>query len=51
MAPPRPEDKKAGYIGLIVALLFIGTVVFGMVQITNRYVASKGEAHATQQAH
>ncbi len=51
MAPPRPDDLKAGFTGLVVALAFLAVVIFGMVQFTNRFVASKGEAHSGQQAH
>lgn len=51
MAPPRPQDLKAGFTGLIVAVLFLLALVYGMVTFTNAYVASKGDAHAEQQAH
>lgn len=51
MAPPRPEDLKGGYTGLIVAVVFLLVVVYGMVTFTNRYVASKSEAHTEQPAH
>lgn len=51
MAPPRPQDFKAGFTGLIVAVLFLAALVYGMVMFTNRYVASKGGQHAEQPAH
>ena len=50
MAPPRPEDMKAGFTGLIVAVVFLTLLVYGMVQFTNWFIASKGEAHAEQTA-
>ena len=51
MAPPRSEDLKAGFTGLIVAVVFLAVVVYGMVMFTNRFVAAKGGAHAEQTTH
>ena len=42
MHPPLPEDKKAGYIGLIAGLLSILVTVVVIVELTNR----KFESHA-----
>jgi hypothetical protein len=39
MAPPQPQDLKAGFTGLIVAAIFLGLVVYGMVIFTNWFVA------------
>ncbi|MGI8842860.1 MAG: hypothetical protein ACR2HZ_04105 [Gemmatimonadaceae bacterium] len=39
MAPPQPQDLKAGFMGLIVAAIFLGLVVYGMVIFTNWFVA------------
>lgn len=50
MAPPRPQDLSAGFMGLIAAVLFIGAIVYGTVVFTNSYMASKG-AHSAQTTH
>jgi hypothetical protein len=42
MAPPLPGDKPAGYTGLIVAAIFLGGLLYGIVQLTNQ----KFEAHS-----
>lgn len=42
MAHPLPEDKKAGYIGLIAGLVSIIIIVVTIVELTNR----KFESHA-----
>ncbi|GAC1614455.1 MAG: hypothetical protein NVS4B3_28780 [Gemmatimonadaceae bacterium] len=34
MAPPKPGDMRAGYIGLIAGALGIGAVLYSMVQLT-----------------
>ena len=39
MAPPQPQDFKAGFTGLIVAAIFLSLVVYGMVIFTNWFVA------------
>lgn len=51
MAPPRPQDYSAGFTGLIVAVVFLGVVIFGMVTFTNWYVAQHAEAPAAGAAH
>jgi hypothetical protein len=51
MAPPRPQDFKAGFTGLLVAVVFLAVVIYGMVMFTNWFIASKGEAHAEQTTH
>jgi hypothetical protein len=51
MAPPRSEDLKAGFTGLVVAVVFLAVVIYGMVMFTNRFVASQGGAHAEQTTH
>ena len=49
MAAPLPEDKKAGFTGLIVGAIVLFCVMFSIVMITNRHYAGKTEAHATAQ--
>ena len=51
MAPPRPQDFKAGFTGLFVAVLFLAAVVYGMVTFTNWYVAQHGATPAEQTTH
>jgi hypothetical protein len=51
MAPPRPQDFKAGFTGLVVAVVFLAVVVYGMVTFTNWYVARHAEAPAGQTTH
>jgi predicted cobalt transporter CbtA len=40
MSHPLPEDKTAGYIGLVGGFLVIAITVFTIVQLTNRTFAS-----------
>jgi hypothetical protein len=42
MHPPLPEDKRAGYIGLIAGLVSIVITVVVIVELTNR----KFDSHA-----
>jgi hypothetical protein len=35
MAPPLEPDLKAGYTGLIVAAIFLGSILYGIVHLTN----------------
>jgi hypothetical protein len=42
MAHPLPEDKKAGYVGLVAGLLMIILTVIVIVELTSR----KFESHA-----
>jgi len=51
MAPPRTEDLRAGFTGLIVAVVFLAVVVYGMVMFTNWYVARHAATPAEQTAH
>lgn len=44
MAPPLPEDKRAGFTGLVVALIVLFAAIYGVVQLTNRQFASHTEA-------
>ena len=50
MSPPLPGDAKAGYTGLVVAAIFLGTVLYGIVYLTNERFAehSKAAPAATQ---
>jgi predicted cobalt transporter CbtA len=40
MSHPLPQDKTAGYIGLVGGFLVIAITVFTIVQLTNRKFAS-----------
>jgi hypothetical protein len=40
MSHPLPQDKTAGYIGLVGGFLAIAITVFAIVQLTNRKFAS-----------
>ena len=42
MTHPLPEDKRAGYVGLIAGLVSIIITVIAIVELTNR----KFESHA-----
>jgi hypothetical protein len=44
MAHPLPQDKPAGYIGLVAGFLTIAITVFAIVQLTNRRFESHGPA-------
>ncbi len=35
MAAPRPEDMKAGFTGLVVAVVLLFFALFGIVKMTN----------------
>ncbi|MFN2397052.1 MAG: hypothetical protein ABR543_00170 [Gemmatimonadaceae bacterium] len=43
----HPEDKKAGFTGLIVAVVVLTLAVYGVVLLTNRKFESHAEAAAT----
>jgi hypothetical protein len=47
MAPPRPQDFRAGIVGLVVALVFIISVVFGMVKLTSHVLSAESPAAGT----
>jgi hypothetical protein len=51
MAPPRPQDFKAGFTGLLVAAVFLAVVIYGMVMFTNWYVAQHAETPAAGTTH
>jgi hypothetical protein len=44
MHPPLPEDKRAGYIGLIAGLVSIIITVIVIVELTNRSFDSHAAA-------
>ena len=44
MAPPLSGDTKAGYTGLVVAVIFLGTVLYGIVYLTNQKFAEHSKA-------
>ncbi len=45
MSAPRPEDMRAGYTGLIVAVVLIAVIVMTVVTMTNRHFEEE-RAHA-----
>ncbi|MBC7790927.1 MAG: hypothetical protein H7Z74_13355 [Anaerolineae bacterium] len=45
MSAPRPEDMRAGYTGLFVALVLLGVIVMTVVTMTNRHFEAEG-SHA-----
>jgi hypothetical protein len=44
MHPPLPEDKRAGYIGLVAGLVSIIIAVVVIVELTNRSFDSHAAA-------
>ena len=48
MAAPRPEDMRAGFTGLIVAVVFLLVVLFGIVKMTNAKYAHETPAAETK---
>jgi hypothetical protein len=44
MAHPLPEDKRAGYIGLVAGLVSIIITVVAIVELTNRAFESHAAA-------
>ncbi|HJU90457.1 MAG TPA: hypothetical protein VJ672_13800 [Gemmatimonadaceae bacterium] len=52
MTPPLHGDMRAGYTGLIVAAIFLGAVMYGIVQLTNQKFAGHSKAApAAAQSH
>ncbi len=48
MVAPRPEDMKAGFTGLIVAVVLLFVAIFGIVKLTNaKYAHPEPAAAAT----
>ncbi|MBA3560435.1 MAG: hypothetical protein H0W30_17775 [Gemmatimonadaceae bacterium] len=45
MSAPRPEDMRAGFTGLMVALVLLAVIVLTTVTMTNRHFEAEG-AHA-----
>jgi hypothetical protein len=45
-APPHPEDFRSGFLGLLVALVFLGVVTFTVVKLTNAKFAAHAEPAA-----
>ena len=39
MSAPLPGDKRAGFTGLIVAVVVLGFVLYGIVHLTNAHYA------------
>jgi hypothetical protein len=47
MSAPHPEDKSAGFTGLILGAIAIFVIVFGIVRLTNAsYENEKAETPA-----
>lgn len=49
MSAPLPQDKSAGFTGLLVAVVFLFATIYGIVQYTNAKYAghTAGAAEAT----
>ena len=45
MSAPRPEDMRAGYTGLLVALVLLAVIILTTVTMTNRHFEEE-KAHA-----
>ncbi len=39
MSAPLPEDKRAGFVGLIVSVAFLLALTYGVVLLTNTMFA------------
>ena len=39
MSAPLPEDKRAGFTGLIVGAIILLVALYGIVHLTNRHYA------------
>jgi hypothetical protein len=50
MSAPLPEDKRAGFTGLIVALAFLLAVVYGITMMTNAKYSASGHSKAAPAA-
>ncbi|MDB4898575.1 MAG: hypothetical protein JWN53_383 [Gemmatimonadetes bacterium] len=51
MSAPHPEDKSAGFTGLILGAIAIFVIVFGIVRLTNAsYENEKSETPAATTA-
>lgn len=47
MSAPLPEDKRAGFMGLIVACVVLFLAMYGIVEYTNaKFAGHKAEAAA-----
>ena len=47
--PPQPQDKAAGFTGLIVGAIALAAILYGMVQFTNsQFAGHTPEAGAAQ---
>ena len=41
--PPQPQDKAAGFTGLVVAAIALGAILYAMVHFTNQKYAGHAE--------
>ena len=46
MAAPLPQDKKAGFTGLIVGVIVLFCVLYGIVLLTSHHYARLEQAKA-----
>ncbi|MHB0949683.1 MAG: hypothetical protein ACYC3Q_12185 [Gemmatimonadaceae bacterium] len=47
--PPQPQDKSAGFTGLIVGAIALGAILYGMVHWTNlQFAGDETPAGAAQ---
>ena len=52
MSAPHPEDKSAGFTGLILGAIAIFFIVFAIVRITNaHYAGEQAEPAAAEASH
>jgi hypothetical protein len=50
MTAPEREDKSAGFIGLVVAIIFLLGMATTIVKLTNAKYAHGGESGAAQES-
>ncbi len=52
MSAPKPGDKPAGYLGLIVGAVVIFTILFSIVKMTNaKFARAEGARPAATATH
>lgn len=44
MSAPLPGDKRAGFTGLIVAVVLLGTILYGISHLTSLHYAREAAA-------
>ncbi|HEU4564430.1 MAG TPA: hypothetical protein VFS05_07275 [Gemmatimonadaceae bacterium] len=51
MSAPLPQDKSAGFTGLVVAVVFLLGTIYGIVQYTNAKYAGHNKGAAAEATH